>query len=178
MSCSALYASSWRSAKFAQQPDERFGELNPFVLIEADLANFKTEVFVVVSTPQGLKMDWDAMVGYNDPTISEFIAAGENLRQAVLRVRVERAEHFSDAFSSDQFICVKLSHPDELATLFAYTPATGGVAIELDELLDGNPQPLTVEIASRPQVPDKTAVELRTIKCRGWVWQEQIPPEE
>jgi len=164
------------TGSFAAQPDERYGDQRPMVILTAAFADYSGGAFVVVQTADGLKMDWDAMVGYNAVTLSNFIATGA-AGPVVFRVRVEVSDYFGSGFSPDRHACWKLSHPDELAVLHAYKGLDTGVKVEMDEILgqpgkaDSQSQPLTVVVRHSEASTDPGLVELVQIQCRGWVWQ-------
>jgi hypothetical protein len=128
--------------------------------------------FVVVVEDAGLKIAWEAHVGYSEMDWDRYIE--ERPEKALeMRVYVEPANHYRAPYEDrGEFLSVEISRPNSLQRLFAYVSRseTEGVGRMDKVLLSGQPEPVLVSL----RIPDGQAPEdaplvlVDSFLQRGW----------
>ena len=119
-----------------------------YYVVRALATDGKTLDFVVVVGDAGVKIAWEAHVGYSEMDWDRYLA--ERPAEArEMRVYVEPGGHYQAPFDDrGEYLSVEISRPNSLQRLYAYVSRseTEGVGRMAKVLLSGRPEPVLVRL--------------------------------
>jgi hypothetical protein len=115
-------------------------------------------VFALKQTDAGLKIDWEATVGYNPKPLKTFLARKPD-DPASFRVMGDLATYynFNYVHSHNTHLSIRLIDPESLVKTHGYVAKDSEAGRQLADLLqDGKPHPLTLEL--KCEGPDREPI--------------------
>jgi hypothetical protein len=138
----------------------------------AKFPNSKSRLICVVSTEDGLRVDWDSYTRYNNFAIPSLLS-GE-VKSAELRVIIERSDYYNFTYKDEvNWSSFRIKSPDSEEVLYAYShkQTTTGKLLDsaLSRVAPGANVQVTVQISSNNNSHQKKQFTIDRVYAFGWL---------
>ncbi|MGB2403407.1 MAG: hypothetical protein ACPIA7_08360, partial [Akkermansiaceae bacterium] len=141
----------------------------------AKFPNNKSRLICVVSTENGLRVDWDCYARYNSLAIPLLLRG--DMKSAELRVFVERSDYYNFSYRDDtRWSSFILKSPDSEELIYAYSLKQTTTGKLLDAALSGvnrgKSVQVTLQVSSRSDSHKRKQFTIDRIYAFGWLKPE------
>ncbi|MDA0813972.1 MAG: DUF1080 domain-containing protein [Verrucomicrobia bacterium] len=149
-----------------------------FVVVECVVGQGE-RLFVPMEIAAGLKIDWEAVVGYSAMGWEEFKQTKPK-SPTLFRVCISPTSYYNYGFKEQDCISFQIADPKLDHVIYGYIPRRGPLIDEFVQLFPdiGNtastPLRAVVELKYRDQEFAANQVEIVSVKARGWVYRRDV----
>ena len=137
---------------------------------------FEEKALSFVSTPQGLKIDWEAWAAWSEMPWDEFLTA-KPVEPVLFRVVLSPVDYYNFAFSDDRkWRSYRLVSPDGEHALYAYVERGTLLDSRLLPSPDVKQLPMTLRLAFPPGADARNQVLVRELLAEGWALENEPSP--
>jgi hypothetical protein len=169
------------------------GTVSPPGLVEFDVLNevvhrgnvhmtvvrtgdFQEQVISFVETADGLKVDWEAWVGWSEMPWADYKTA-RPVEPKVFRVVVKPSEYYNRDFSDEvKWKSFRIESPDGLESMYGYAEAGSELAARLKPPSDAEVQLLVLRLRFPESATSGDQVVIDAILAEGWVLESEGAP--
>ena len=143
------------------------------------VAKFKdnsSRLICIISTENGLRVDWDCYARYNSKALPEMLAG--KTQTAELRVFIRKSDYYNFSYKDDQqWTPFELESPDFEEIIYAYSlkGTTTGKLLDaaLSRMAPGKGLQVTLQISSKEDSHKRKQFSIDRVYAFGWVRAEQ-----
>ena len=141
------------------------------------------QFLVPLDVQAGLKVDWEATVGYSEMPWEEMKSVRPK-ESVLLRAYVRADNYYNFEFTNDKYVVLKLTDPTKNHVLFGYLPKASTVLNQFVQLFPTafKPSPAPILATLDVRYPDFEAgdnqVEITAIGAKGWIFRRDITTRE
>ena len=150
--------------------------LRPFWVSLVFVDGGPPQTVMLEDTAEGLKVDWEAFVGYSRMSIADFI---ENRPEVSVdfRVYATPSDYFLGGYDESEFACLKLECRNQSEALYGYVDRTSSFAAEILGATYGQvrkPLQVSLEFPDSGEVDGyaQNAVAIRGLVSMNWIGAE------
>lgn len=137
-------------------------------------------LWVPMEIAAGLKVDWEAVVGYSEMEWDEF-ARLRPKTPTLFRVRISPVNYYNYGFTEDKFVSMQVSGTELNNVFYGYIPRSGPLTDEFVQLLPeavGIGRTGDLRAVLELKYPDDESaanqIEIVSLKARGWVYRRDL----
>ena len=142
----------------------------------ANFADNSSRLICIVSSENGLRVDWDCYARYNNKALPEMLAG--KTQTAELRVFIRKSDYYNFSYKDDQqWTPFELESPDFEQLVYAYSlkGTTTGKLLDaaLSRMAPGKGLQVTLQISSKQDSHKRKQFSIDRVYAFGWVRAEQ-----
>ena len=138
--------------------------------------DFEERVISFVETADGLKVDWEAWVGWSEMPWSEY-KSKRPAEPKVFRVVVKPSEYYNRDFSDEvKWKSFRIESPDGLESMYGYADAASELAARLKPPSDTGVMMVVLRLRFPESATSGEQVLIDEILAEGWVLESEGAP--
>ena len=151
-----------------------------FVIVDCVVENDQ-RMWIPMEIASGLRVDWEAVVGYSDMDWEDF-AATKPKAPALFRVSLAPDNYYNYGFTEDKFISIRVADREMQHVYYGYIPRKGKLFNEFVQLVPGalgigtarENLLAVVELRFPDEASGDNQVEITALRARGWTFRRDL----
>lgn len=128
-----------------------------------------------VTTPQGLKIDWESWVGWSEVPWHDFLSE-KPAASRVFRAVLSPVDYYNFAFSDEtKWQSYRIESPDREHSVYGYVEKNSPLDLNLRPNAGETAVLMTLALKFPPDSKSNTQVEIERLVCEGWVEEGDVP---
>ncbi|MCB1094651.1 MAG: hypothetical protein KDN22_03635 [Verrucomicrobiae bacterium] len=90
-----------------------------FLWVMATTRDYSDRMLAFEKTSSGLRFDWESYVNYSEVPWTDFVDQ-QHARKSEFRVTLSKDDYYNNGFSEEEYLCYRLTDPDNQRTCYGY----------------------------------------------------------
>jgi hypothetical protein len=140
-----------------------------FIAVSVRTADQEEKLLAFVETPQGLRVDWEAWVGWSDVRWDDFIST-KSTKPSTFRLSLAKVDYYNFGYLDDaKWRSYRLESPDGEHSLYGYVERGSALDKQIQIDADTSTLPMMLSLRFAPDSKARDQVEITGVVAEGWV---------
>jgi hypothetical protein len=140
-----------------------------FIAISVRTGDHEEKQLAFVETTQGLRIDWDAWVGWSEVSWADFILT-KSTKPSTFRLTLTKVDYYNFGYLDDtKWRSYRLESPDGEHSLYGYVERGSALDRQIQIDADTASLPMMLSLKFPPDSKAKDQVDITGVIAEGWV---------